>query len=84
MWMSEPIELTAGPMEALELALRPFDPVRIKTVEVAAALSEPMEAKPREAARRYVGRIEAQGRNRAVAERAHAACVKTMMMRCGR
>ena len=84
MGANEPVELAAGPMEAVELVARPFDPVRIKTVEVAAALSEPMEAKPREAARRYVGRIEAQGRNRAVAERAHAACVKTMMMRCGR
>ena len=80
MGMSEPIELTAGPMEAVELALRLFDPVRIKTVEVVAALSEPIEAKPREAVRRYVERIEAQGRNGAVAERAHAAHVKTMIM----
>ena len=56
-------------MEAMELAVRPFDPVRIKPIEVVAALSEPMEAKQREATRRYVGPIEAQGRNGAVAER---------------
>ena len=84
MGTSEPVELTAGPIEAVELALRPFDPVRIKTVEVVAALSEPIEAKPREAVRRYVERIEAQGRNRVVADHAHTAHVKTMMMRCGR
>ena len=81
---SKPVELAAGPMEDVELAARPFDPMRIKPVEVEAALIEPMEAKQREAARRYVGTIEAQGRNGAVAERAHAARVKTMMMRYGR
>ena len=81
---SEPVELAAGPMEAVELAARPFDPVRIKPVEMTAVLSEPMDAKQREAARQYVGPIKAQGRNGAVAERAHAARVKTMMMRCGR
>ena len=70
-------------MEAVELAARPFDPVRIKPVNVAAVLSEPMDAKQREAARQYVGPIEAQGRNGSIAERAHAARVKTMMMRCG-
>ena len=82
--MSEPVELAEGPMEAMELAVRPFDPVRIKPVEVAAALIEPMEAKQREAAWRYVGPIEAPGRNGAVAERAHAARAKTMTMRCVR
>ena len=43
--------MAAGPMEAVELAARPFDPVRIKPVEVAVVLGEPMDAKQREAAR---------------------------------
>ena len=81
---SESVELAAGPMEAMELAVRPFDPVRIKPVKVAAVLSEPMVAKQRETARQYMGPIEAQGRNGAIVERAHAARVKTMMMQCGR